>query len=499
MSRRAALRGALAAVTGLVAFTATSGTASAAVDIGDLPADRLPPAGWVDTQWVDPGGFRTIDVTTRGLPADTASVDASAKIRAILAAATGRVVLSFPAGAYHFRTALTITRDDVILRGAGADRTRLVIDAPAAANAQIAFRGANTGSPLPVTGSPAAGSTTITVSGSAPLSTGDFVQLSLDGGRKPYGYASETQIFRILGKSGSTLTLDMKIGLDYPAAKSPVVQEVDMLKTAGVEGLRIERTFQPTLENVNNLVLDKVHNAFVRDIESVRSGRAHLSIDGSKNVIVERNALHGAFVQNTGGYSYGVCVNWGSTRVRITDNKLWDLRHPVVLQLGANHSVVSYNSSEAPYRGYNDLALHANWAYLNLFEGNRFNEGYADNSKEGQAQMAETGPGNTWFRNNATGQIGSINSGTARQNVIGNRTSLLRLSGSDHYHGANNENGVIKWGPLTASSAIPASLYLTAKPAFLGTTPWPVYGPSAVDWGTANVLPAAARARPAGS
>jgi hypothetical protein len=499
MLRRAALLTALTGVTGLLAWTVGAGAAGAAVDLGDLPADRLPPAGWVDTQWVDPGGWTTIDVTTRGLPADTASVDASARIRSILAAATGRVVLFFPAGAYYLRTDLTVTRDDVILRGAGADRTRLVIDAPGAANAQIAFRGATTGPALPATGSPAAGSPSITVPGSAPLSTGDFVQLSLNGGRKPYGYASETQIFRIAAKSGSTLTLDMKIGLNYPAAKSPVVQEIDMLRTAGVERLRIERTHQPTLENVNNLVLDKVHNAFVRDIESVRSGRSHVSVDGSKNVVVERTALHGAFVQNTGGYSYGVCVNWGSTRVRITDNKLWDLRHPVVLQLGTNHTVVSYNSSEAPYRGYNDLALHANWAYLNLFEGNRFAEGYADNSKEGQAGMAETGPGNTWFRNYATGQIGSINSGTARQSLIGNRTSLLRLSGSDHYHGANNEGGVVKWGSLSASSRIPASLYLTAKPAFLGSTPWPPFGPSVADWGTATVLPAAARSRPAGS
>jgi hypothetical protein len=499
MVRRAVLVTALTGIAGLLAWTIGAGTAQAAVDIGDLPADRLPPAGWVDTQWVDPGGFRTIDVTTRGLPADAIALDASAAVRTILATATGRVVLYFPAGTYSFKTDLAITRDDVILRGAGADRTTLVIDAPGASNAQIAFRGATTGVPLAVTGSPASGSQSITVPNAGSLAPGDFVQLALDGGRKPYGYASEAQIFRIVARNGSTVTLDMKIGLTFPAAKSPVVQELDLLKTAGVERLRIERTYRPTLENVNNLVLDKVHNAFVRDIESVRSGRSHVSVDWSKNVVVERTALHGAFVQNTGGYSYGVCVNWGSTRVRITDNTFWDLRHPVVLQLGANHTVVSYNSSEAPYRGYNDLALHANWAYLNLFEGNRFAEGYADNSKEGQAGMAETGPGNTWFRNNATGQIGSINSGTTRQNLIGNRTALLRLSGSGHYHGANNENGVVKWGALGPSSTIPASLYLTAKPAFLGATPWPVYGPSAADWGSANVLPATARPRPAGS
>jgi hypothetical protein len=97
------------------------------------------------------------------------------------------------------------------------------------------------------------------------------------------------------------------------------------------------------------------------------------------------------------------------------------------------------------------------------------------------------------------GQIGSINSLTARKNLIGNKLSLIRLSGADHYHGANKEGGVVKSGSLSASSAIPASLYLTSKPAFLGSTPWPVFGPPVANLGVANHLPATARLRPAGS
>jgi hypothetical protein len=482
-------------LSGLLGWTLCTGSASAAVDTGDLPADRLPPAGWVDTQWVDPGGWVTLDVTAHGLPANNQSVDAAAALRTILSTVNGRTVLYFPAGSYYFHTGLSISHDDVILRGAGLGSTKLVIDAPGSTNAEIAFRGAPTGSPLAVSGSPAPGNQTITVPSSSSLAVGDFVQLYLSAGKIPYGYPSEQQLFRITAKSGNTLTLDMKIGLAYPAAKAPVVQELDLLKTAGVEKLRIQRTNQPTVENTNNLVLERVHNAYVRDIESVMSGRSHVSVDFCKNVVVERTYLHGAFVQNTGGYSYGVTLNW-TTRARVTDNKMWDLRHPVVVQLGTNHSVISYNSSEAPYNGYNDIGLHANWAYMNLFEGNRFSEGYADNSKEGQGYMEDTGPENTWFRNYATGQLGSINKLTTRQNVIANKTSLIRLSGSDHYNGANMENGVVKWGSLSATSRIPASLYLSGKPAFLGSLPWPVYGPSAADWGASNVLPAATRGRP---
>jgi hypothetical protein len=468
---------------------------AAAADSGDIPADRLPPAGWTDTQWRDPGGFTTIDVTTKGLPADSAAIDASAKVSQIIGSTSGRRVLYFPPGTYYFKTSLLISADDIILRGAGRTRTRLLIDAPGSVNAELKFGGAYVGDPATVSGSVASGSQSITVPGAAGLQAGDFVQLYKEAGRYAYGYPIETQIFKVLSKQGDTLNLNMKIGLDYPASSAPKVREIDMVENAGVDQLAIERVNQPTLENVNNLTFSMVNNGFIKDIESIRSGRSHVNIYWSKDVSIEHNLVHGAFV-NQNGYAYGISVNWGSTRVRVSDNKLWDLRHHIMLQLGANHNVISYNSLENPFNGYNDLALHGTFAYMNLIEGNRFYEGYADNSKLGQGELEATGPGNTWFRNYANNDVGSINGQTARQNVIGNKLGTIRLSGTDHYHGANLEGTTLKWGSLSESSTIPPSLYTGTKPAFLGGTPWPVYGPGAADWGAANRLPAANRARP---
>ncbi|MFI7703184.1 hypothetical protein [Nonomuraea sp. NPDC049480] len=458
------------------------------VDPGDVPADRLPRGGWTDTQWRNPGGFFTVDVTTRGLPANNSGIDASAKIREIIAATSGNRVLYFPPGAYYFRSTLNITTDNILLRGAGRTQTRFLIGA---ADAELKFSGAYTGDPVSTT---VTGSRTIAVPGASSLQAGDFVQLYKDAGRHAYGYPIETQIFKVLSRSGDTLTLNMEIGLDYPASSAPQVREIDMLENAGVDQLKIERLVQPTVENVNNLTFHMVNNGFVEDIESVKSGRSHINIYWSKDISIDRNYVHGAFVMQN-GYAYGISLNWGSTRVRVSDNKLWDLRHSILMQLGANHNVVSYNSIEAPFQGYNDLALHGTFAYMNLIEGNRFYEGYADNSKLGQGELEATGPGNTWFRNYATYQIGSINGQTVRQNVIGNKLGLIRLSGTDHYHGANLEGSTLKWGALTSSSRIPPSLYTSTKPAFLGNTPWPVYGPGAADWGTANSLPAATRPR----
>ncbi|SEG95794.1 Pectate lyase superfamily protein [Nonomuraea solani] len=466
----------------------SSAVDSSSVDPGAIPADRLPPGGWADTRWRNPGGFYTVDVSTRGLPANNSGVDASAKIRDIIATTSGNRVLYFPPGAYYFGSTLNITTDGIILRGAGRAQTRFLLSA---ADVELKFSGAYTGDPVSAT---VTGGHTITVPGGSAPQAGDFVQLYKNAGRHAYGHPIETQIFKVLSRSGDVLTLNMEIGLDYPASSAPMVRRIDMLENAGVDQLTIERLVQPTTENINNLTFHMVNNGFVEDIESVRSGRSHINIYWSKDISIDRNYVHGAFVMQN-GYAYGISLNWGSTRVRVSDNKLWDLRHGILMQLGANNNVVSYNSIEAPYQSYNDLALHGTFAYMNLIEGNRFNEGYADNSKLGQGELEATGPGNTWFRNHATSQIGSINGQTARQNVIGNKLGLIRLSGTDHYHGANLEGGTLKWGSLSPSAQIPASLYTSTKPAFLGSTSWPVYGPGATDWGAANRLPAETRAR----
>ena len=102
-----------------------------------------------------------------------------------------------------------------------------------------------------------------------------------------------------------------------------------------------------------------------------------------------------------------------------------------------------------------------------------------------------------------TGQVGSIQSATTRQNVVGNDLGTIVSSGSDHYIGANNvagadkpfdspwTGGTVTWGVFPANAAFPASLYLTNRPAFFGNdAPWPMFGPGLSDWGVSNQIPA---------
>jgi hypothetical protein len=307
---------------------------------------------------------------------------------------------------------------------------------------------------------------------------------------------------RITAKNGNALTLDMKLLLNYPASYTPLVQRCNQIRNLKVSNLLISRVSEPTNQDVSNLEFFYACNCAVVRVESNFSQRHHIYFQNAKDCVIESNYVHDCFVHATGGYGYGYGLV-GCTDCRISNNKSTRLRHHIILQIGANHNVVSYNSNEICY-DYNDMALHAAYAYMNLFEGNMLTESYADKSKDGSTTVEpSTGPGNTWFRNFATGQVGCIQADTSRQNVLGNVVGTLDTGGSDHYLGANllagsNKTwnsawagGTTNWGVFSADVILPASLYLSNKPVFLGAnTPWPTYGPDVINWGVTNAIPA---------
>lgn len=475
-----------------------------------LPIDsaRLPAEPWNDTQWTDPGGWTTLDVTTLGLPANNTNLDAAIQITSILNSTSGRRRLYFPTGIYSFKTSLLVNnKSDLWFDGDGRSNTIFRIDAPASANAEISFRGNTSGSPIAVQGSPVAGDNVITVADASTLNVGDLIQLYADAAPLAQGgLAFVTHVYgqmcTVVAKSGNTLTLDMKLLLDYPASYTPLVQRYSQIKNIKVSNLLISRVNEPVNQDVSNLEFANAYNCNVVRVESNFSQRHHIYFQNAKDCVIESNYVHDCFIPTTGGYGYGYGLV-GSTGCRISHNKSTRLRHHIILQIGANHNVVSYNSIEVCY-DYNDMALHAAYAYMNLFEGNMLTESYADTSKDGSTTVEPTtGPGNTWFRNYATGKVGSIQSATTRQNIIGNDLGTIASIGADHYLGANNVAGVnnaygtpwpggtINWGVFPTNVILPASLYLTNRPVFFASsTPWPVFGPGVPNWGVTNVIPA---------
>lgn len=478
------------AVVLVMSLLAISGSVFA-FDYGSIPSSKMPPNGWIDRQWWDPGSWTTINVTTQGLPANDSSVDASLKVANIISTTTGNRILYFPAGTYYFKTNLQITADNIRLKGADMGSTTFQIEIPSTDSGGIKFVGSDTGSEISVTSDIALGANTITVSDASTIAVGDYIRLYAKNKQVNDSMYCFGQILKVIAKSSNTLTVDMKMGLAYTSSDTPVIQKFDPAKNVGISHVKVYRA-NDCLDYSGNIVFNRVVNGYVTDLESSYAPNNHIALYMSKDCVVERTKVHHSYDYGAGSHGYGIYLNYLTTNCRITDNKLWELRHHIIFYAGANHNVVSYNSTETGYVNTNNsINFHGYYPNNNLIEGNYGKSMNSDDSH------GDNGPRNTWFRNRATTLVGSEDTGCSEHNIIGNFMYSLATTGSNHYTGANmKSDGTMWWGSLSSSSTIPASLYLTAKPSFFGSSkPWPIYGPGLTDFGKTNTLPAYDRAQ----
>ena len=191
----------------------------------------------------------------------------------------------------------------------------------------------------------------------------------------------------------------------------------------------------------------------------------------------------------------------------IVNNKVWNTRHAIMLDRGANHCVVAFNSTEPNFLGSTgDLNLHGFTPHNNLFESNMGQYLKWDGRSDANAGQFQ-GLFNTGYRNLLTRYAGNkvllenpgtgSNQGHVQPTLVGNvATAVTVPSGTDRFVGANRINGTVVDGDAPSGSTFPDSLYVTAKPSFLGTKPWPVFGPSATaPFGIDNTLPSFDRAK----
>lgn len=510
---------------------------------GDINVGKLPANKWKNVQWQDPGGWTVITVSAT--PVD----DAAQKVRDILTAnPTGKLLIRFPAGTYNFNTSLSIQRSNVRIEGAGMASTIFNFNmetTPGVGDASgIIFSSPSTyGTVMSVSNDPAIGATSVvlTAAPGSNLQNGDFAQLYIapaypywyggirvSGNDLPtsgeYYFNQIVQIDPANGIQGTTIQFTGPVSLDYPATTCKL-RRISLIENVGISHVKIIRT-KPASDPdqlytyPNNIQFSRVRNGYITDIESDKAGCAHICVNESTDIVIERNKVHGGYgaADNYGpnptglpssfhgGRGYGILVQMATTKARVTDNKLWDLRHHIILQKGANHCVISYNSLEAPEHNGDALCFHGFYTHNNLVEGNRMKDSFAD------GQWGPEGPRITWFRNYADTKMGSLDPGTGnslKHNsaiynwpdtsetvIIGNKLESFWPAGTGHYGGRNSVSHT-NWDDLAGTAVLPPSLYINSgyKPSFLGTKPWPIYGPELTTFGTANTLPATDRSQ----
>ena len=344
----------------------------------------------------------------------------------------------------------------------------------------------------------------------------------------------------VVSKNGNQITITPPLAYTaWTASKSPKVWWTNNRQNFmgnGVEDLSVENTSSNGLQS--GIHIRACIGCYVKNVRTVRTGRNHITFIESIWTTVRSNYMHGNLSNGTGTTTnYGIECNqsWFN---RVENNIGQHFTTPYIIN-GCVGTVYGYNYALAPT--YNEpfdfqlcqfMPAHGGSAGMNLFEGNQGNCGISDLAHG-------TAPYVTYYRNRFYGKplAGTNDTLPASPMVIRSWMRMTNMMGNvlgfDGFHtqyeasqvppGVNgncdtsvydlgyggsgcavNSSGydsftvtsALRWqncdyatdtcrqqaseipaGHLTPPSAIPTSLYLTARPSWFRSVSWPPIGP----------------------
>lgn len=421
------------------------------------------------------------NVRTFGAAGNGAVNDQPAVAAAIASLSGTPGIVYFPSGTYLIQSPITIP-SGVILRGQSSQDTILRFDF---VDHAIRIYGSETGSWIPLTAFASTHSNTILIEDGSVFSAGDYAIIRQDNDvswniTDAWANYSAGQIVKITGIAGNTLTLERPLRHDYPLTRAPQIRRMNANKHSGVENLKLERLTagdSTTRNNQYTIHFSYAAEGWVRGVHSHKAFGSHVAMDNSTKIDMTGSYLEDAHEYDDGGSGYGVKLQARSGECLIENNIFRRLRHSILLQSGANGNVFGYNysrdtQSDSHPSWAGDIALHGNYPYANLFEGNIVEHLWIDNSHTGI-----NGPFNTFFRNRAEKcGFNMTDTGADSQNVVGNElyrgSSAAQIAvgngyhfmGSDHFTYGNNTQAA-GLQPAGTANLPDTSYYLIGAPA----------------------------------
>jgi MYXO-CTERM domain-containing protein len=455
-----------------------------------------------------PGGIPEItepvaSVMEYGAIADGVTDDLAA-FQAALAALPDGGVLFVPAGDYFLNATLEIGTDGIVLRGEGADRSRLLLGNATTASISVITYGRGEWQIL--TEAVARGATTVTVPDGSAFTVGEWAEIQKVNDAAlmytdpawdvDWAYDCRGQVLEVTAIDGRQLTFRHPLYLDYPLADAPQIRSQHFVKYVGIEQLYLERVTNDS--DVGTIQWKNAAYVWMREVESNQTRKAHIGTETVIGCQIENNYFHHAYDYGGGGHGYGTSLGFHTTDCLVENNVFRSLRHAMIIQSGASGNVFGYNHSDevvqsegsVPNEGWlpPDISVHGHWSNNNLFESNTVEQvGIAD-------YWGPTGPHVAYLRNRVVNNdLRSDGSGEAEaialddhsnyQYLLGNVVEIGTLQDdgtpdmtTNVIHG-HVEGSATMWEADIADHEIPASYYWGCKPNFLGDKAWPLVGP----------------------
>lgn len=478
----------------------------------------------------------TVDASTYG----NGTTDATAAIQDALDNCPDDQVVLLPAGTYRVTGAIRV-RSHRVLRGEGMDATTISYQGPSGGRSAIALSGwpnFSTGDKsVGITSGADKGSTTIVVddaqyavAGSMmlidQLNDGDFVDPNGVEGKCTYcgradGDRTLGQLVEVTAVNGNQVSFNIPLYWTYGAALSPQATFADantLVRWAGVEDLTLT---QPDPSVTYLIEMQGTQYCWLKNVEVERTDwRAVWMLQSLQNEIRE-SYFHESINGYGRSHGYGVLVDMFSSANLVENNIFRTLDGGFMMTAGgAAGNVFGYNYMEDSR--FDDLwwltgspsLNHAPHPMMNLWEGNigyqatgdfihgssSHNTVYRSRSLGWQREETDSNNNAVSFatKNTYMNVVGCV-LGTAGRSTryealpgqpYSNTDVVIWALGIMHdvddtnvaatllrhgnYDYVNNDT---VWNPAIAERTLPASLYLTSRPAWFGSVPFPPIGP----------------------
>lgn len=332
----------------------------------------------------------------------TSSATAAQINSAISSCPTGQVVF-LSAGTYNLTGGITISRNDVTLRGAGGDQTVIIPSSGVGCgntSSLVCIKGDGNWSGGPDhltnwTAGYAQGTTVITLASVSGLSVGQVLILDqqddasdpgtiyicsfagatcssqgAQGGGGRGDTHAQMQFALVTAINGTNVTISQGLYMpNWTSAKNPAAWWATTLaKNVGIEDLRLDNR---TANAGSITVFNNSYNSWMKGVASVGGGtRSHVDFQYSANITVRDSYFYGAA---GAALSYGIEV-WMGGNERVENNIFQHVTTPMLV-----------GDEEGSVYGYNfvidDFTNSVSWLYpvamdhdpgttMNLFEGN---------------------------------------------------------------------------------------------------------------------------------